>query len=76
MLKQEMIGSGRCFLKNTKEILEVAPIMHELRSIKSETEISLLQNACNITEKGVRRILPFIKLVSWNMKLAELIRNF
>ena len=33
-----------------KEIKEVAPIMHELRSIKSDIEIELIQNACNITE--------------------------
>ena len=44
-----------------KEIKEVAPIMHELRAIKSDFELKLMQNACDITEKGVRRILPFIK---------------
>ncbi len=44
-----------------KNIIETAPIMHELRYIKSEIEIALMQTACNITEKGVRRILPFIK---------------
>ncbi|NOQ74675.1 MAG: M24 family metallopeptidase [Crocinitomix sp.] len=37
-----------------------APIMHRLRSIKDPIEIELMQNACNITEKAVRRILPFI----------------
>ncbi|MAR39854.1 MAG: X-Pro aminopeptidase [Flavobacteriales bacterium] len=60
-----------------KEILEVAPIMHELRSIKSETEISLLQNACNITEKGVRRILPFINpgVMEYEIE-AELMHEF
>ena len=43
----------------SKQIKEVAPIMHELRSIKSDTEIALMQKACDITEKGLRRILPF-----------------
>ena len=43
-----------------KEIKEVAPIMHDLRAIKSEAEIELMQVACNITEKGFRKILPFI----------------
>lgn len=38
-----------------------APIMHHLRAIKSDIEISLLQKACDITEKGFRRILKFVK---------------
>lgn len=63
--------------KYNKEILEVAPIMHELRAIKSETEISLLQHACNITDKGVRRILPFIKpgVMEYEIE-AELMHEF
>lgn len=63
--------------KYKKEILEVAPIMHELRSIKSKEEVSLLQNACNITEKGVRRILPFIKpgVMEYEIE-AELMHEF
>ena len=63
--------------KYNKEILEVAPIMHELRSIKSDTEISLLQNACNITEKGLRRILPFINpgVMEYEIE-AELMHEF
>jgi len=63
--------------KYKKEILEVAPIMHELRSIKSESEISLMQNACNITEKGLRRILPFIKpgVMEYEIE-AELMHEF
>jgi Xaa-Pro aminopeptidase len=63
--------------KYNKEILEVAPIMHELRAIKSDTEISLLQNACNITEKGLRRILPFINpgVMEYEIE-AELMHEF
>lgn len=38
-----------------------APLMHKIRSVKEKIELDLMQNACNITEKGVRRILPFIK---------------
>jgi len=45
---------------SSKRILESAPIMHDLRSIKSSEEISLIQEACNITEKGFRRILKCI----------------
>ena len=63
--------------KYNKEILEIAPIMHELRSIKSNTEISLMQNACNITEKGVRRILPLIQpgIMEYEIE-AELMHEF
>jgi Xaa-Pro aminopeptidase len=38
-----------------------APIMHQLRAIKSKEEIELIKHACDITEKGVRRILGMIK---------------
>ena len=60
-----------------KEIKEVAPIMHELRCVKSEIEISLMQNACDITEKGLRRILPFIKpgVMEYEIE-AELMHEF
>lgn len=37
------------------------PIMQELRGLKDQIEIDLLQTACNITEKGFRRILQFVK---------------
>ena len=60
-----------------KEIKEVAPIMHELRYVKSEIEIALMQNACDITEKGLRRILPFIKpgVMEYEIE-AELMHEF
>lgn len=60
-----------------KNIYESAPIMHELRSQKSEIEINLIQNACNITEKGVRRILPIIKpgIMEYEIE-AELMHEF
>lgn len=60
-----------------KEIKEVAPIMHELRYIKSDIEIALMQNACDITEKGLRRILPFIKpgIMEYEIE-AELMHEF
>ena len=60
-----------------KEILESAPLMHELRSIKSDQEISLIQNACDITEKGLRRILPFINPGTMEYEIeAELMHEF
>jgi Xaa-Pro aminopeptidase len=54
-----------------------APIMHRIRSIKSTREIELIQKACDITEKGFRRILKFIKPGVWEYEIeAELIHEF
>jgi Xaa-Pro aminopeptidase len=39
----------------------LAPVMHRLRSIKSQIELSLLQTACDITDKAFRRVLKFVK---------------
>ncbi len=39
----------------------LAPIMHHIRAVKSAIEIDLMREACKITEKGFRRILPLIK---------------
>ncbi len=38
-----------------------APLLEAMRSIKSETEIALITEACRITEAGFRRVLPFIE---------------
>ena len=40
---------------------KLAPFMHELRAVKHPLEIDLMQHACNITEKGFRRVLDFVK---------------
>lgn len=54
-----------------------APIMHALRSVKHTIEIDLIQTACNITEKGFRRLLPFVKPGVWEYEIeAELIHEF
>jgi Xaa-Pro aminopeptidase len=37
------------------------PILQKLRSVKEQTELDLIQKACDITEKGFRRILKFTK---------------
>ena len=69
----------KVLIKNhpNKEIAEVAPIMHQLRFIKSEIEIELMRHACNITEKGLRRILPIIKpgIMEYQIE-AELMHEF
>jgi len=38
-----------------------APIMHQLRAVKEPEEIDQLRIACDVTEKGFRRILQFVK---------------
>lgn len=54
-----------------------APIMHRIRSVKEQQELDLMQQACDITEKGVRRILGFIKPGVWEYEIeAELIHEF
>lgn len=54
-----------------------APIMHRIRAIKSTQEIDLIQQACDITEKGFRRLLGFIKPGVWEYEIeAELIHEF
>ena len=39
----------------------LARLLHALRVVKSDPEIALLQQACDITEKGFRRVLKFTK---------------
>jgi Xaa-Pro aminopeptidase len=54
-----------------------APILYELRMIKGEIEIDILHKACDITERGFRRILPFIKPGIYEYEIeAELIHEF
>ncbi|RXP59425.1 aminopeptidase P family protein [Lutibacter sp. HS1-25] len=36
-------------------------ILQQLRGVKESEEIELIQTGCNITNKGFRRILPFVK---------------
>jgi len=36
-------------------------ILQNLRGVKEQEELDIIQHACNITEKGFRRILPFVK---------------
>ncbi|HEY0655250.1 MAG TPA: aminopeptidase P N-terminal domain-containing protein [Chryseosolibacter sp.] len=39
----------------------LAPLMHKLRSVKSDFEVKLMQTACDITGKAFRRVLAFVK---------------
>src|SRR5690606_35292403 len=59
------------------QVRKSAPIMHRIRSIKQPIELELMQTACNITEKGFRRILSFVKPGVWEYEIeAELIHEF
>ncbi len=60
------------WIKNKFPAHQVAksnPILQHLRSVKEPTEIALIQNACNITEKGFRRLLQFIKPNVWEFEI-------
>ncbi len=53
------------------------PILQRLRSVKDTVELNLMQHACNITEKGFRRILNFVKPGVWEYEIeAELLHEF
>ena len=59
------------------QTLKSAPILHQIRSIKSQLEIDLMQTACNITEAGFRRLLGFVKPGVWEYEIeAELVHEF
>ena len=53
------------------------PILQRLRSVKSDLEIAQIQKACDITEKGFRRILNFVKPGVWEYEIeAEFAHEF
>jgi len=55
----------------------LAPLMHQLRVIKDQEEIHMIQKACDITEAGFRRVLNFVKpgVGEWQIE-AEYIHEF
>ncbi len=53
------------------------PILQEIRGVKEPEEIALMQQACDITEKGFRRILKFTKPGVWEYEMeAEYLHEF
>ena len=53
------------------------PILQQIRGVKEPQEIALMQQACNITEKGFRRILQFTKPGVWEYEIeAEFLHEF
>ena len=57
--------------------LRSQPILQRLRSIKEPEEIALIQEACDITEKGFKRILNFVQpnVMEYEIE-AEFIHEF
>jgi len=68
------------WLKNKYPAHSVAksnPILQRLRSVKDKIEIDLIQHACDITEKGFRRVLDKVKPGIWEYEIeAEFIHEF
>ena len=59
------------------QVAKSNPILQRLRSVKESEEIALIQQACDITEKGFRRTLGFVKPDVWEYEIeAELIYEF
>ena len=59
------------------QVAKSNPILQRIRSIKEPEELALIQTACDITEKGFRRLLSFTKPDVWEYELeAELIHEF
>lgn len=57
--------------------LRAAPILKQLRSVKTSMEIAVMQQAMDITEKAFRRILTFIRPGVWEYEIqAEIMHEF
>ena len=55
----------------------LAPIMHDLRAVKSQLELDLIKKACSITDETFRRLLGFIKPGVWEFEIeAEIYHEF
>ena len=53
------------------------PILQRLRSVKDPIELDIMQKACDITNKGFRRILNFVKPGVWEYNIeAEFMHEF
>lgn len=68
------------WLKNKYPAHSVAksnPILQRLRSVKDKIELDLIQHACDITEKGFRRVLDKVKPGIWEYEIeAEFMHEF
>ncbi|MBW2012368.1 MAG: aminopeptidase P N-terminal domain-containing protein [Deltaproteobacteria bacterium] len=71
------------FLKQCKRLYplhnykRLAPIMHDLRAVKSDIEIELIKQASKITEDTFHRLLGFIRPGVWEFEIeAEIYHEF
>ena len=71
------------FIKKCKElypahgVAKSNPILQKLRAVKTAEEIAQIQTACDITEKGFRRLLGVVKPGVWEYEIeAELCHEF
>jgi len=54
-----------------------SPVLQEIRGVKEPEELALMQTACDITEKGFRRVLGFVKPGVWEYEIeAEYLHEF
>lgn len=59
------------------QVAKSNPILQQLRSVKHQLELDVMQQACDITEKAFRRILKYTKPDVWEFELeAEIIHEF
>jgi len=59
------------------KVAKAASILHNLRSVKEQEELTTIQQACSITEKGFRRVLDFVKPNVWEHEIeAEFAHEF
>ena len=53
------------------------PLLEEIRGVKEQEEIDLLQKACDITAKGFNRVLKFVQPGVWEYEIeAEYLHEF
>ncbi len=71
------------FVKETRrkyplhDYQRLAPLLHRLRAVKSDTEVALIRKACAITEAGFRRACQIVKPGRNEMEVeAEFAREF
>jgi Xaa-Pro aminopeptidase len=56
-----------------KNIEKSNPILQKIRGIKNPIEIELIKRACEITEKGFRKVLKFIKPGVWEYEIEAVL---
>lgn len=71
------------YIKKMKEqyplhhFLRAAPILHELRAVKTPQEVEVVKKAIDITDNTFRRLLGFIKPGVWEYEIeAEIVHSF